>query len=172
LKVVIILYVNFLLATRLPRTSIPAATWIFNIGILFANELGKGYRYATFAQLLSPGSALESGAANWGTWLDSYGGLVPRWEILFNITVLRLISFNLDYYWSLDYRSASPVEVSTYTYIGRHSAALIASRRSKSRLLLYRSVIVSTRLDHHLPTASQITCRMLSIRHYTLLVLS
>ncbi|KAI9854879.1 MAG: glycerol transporter, partial [Pleopsidium flavum] len=53
----------------------------------------------------------EKGAAgNWGTWLDAYGGLIPRWEILFNITVLRLVSFNLDYYWSLDRRGGSPIE--------------------------------------------------------------
>jgi protein-cysteine N-palmitoyltransferase HHAT len=24
-----------------------------------------------------------------------------RWQILFNITTLRLISFNMDYYWSV-----------------------------------------------------------------------
>jgi hypothetical protein len=48
---------------------------------------------------------------NWGSWLDSHGGIMPRWEILFNITVLRLISFNLDYYWSLDRRAESPLEV-------------------------------------------------------------
>ena len=47
----------------------------------------------------------------WGRWLDSFGGLLSRWEILFNLTVLRMISFNMDYYWSLDRRSYSPVEV-------------------------------------------------------------
>lgn len=48
----------------------------------------------------------------WGAWLDSYGGLVARWEVLFNITILRLISFNLDYYWSIDKRGANGLEVS------------------------------------------------------------
>jgi len=28
------------------------------------------------------------------------GGLLPRWEVSFNITVLRMISYNLDYYWA------------------------------------------------------------------------
>lgn len=38
---------------------------------------------------------------------------MPRWEVLFKITILRLISFNMDHYWSLDRsRSGSPVEVS------------------------------------------------------------
>jgi len=31
--------------------------------------------------------------------------------VLFNICVLRLISFNFDYYWSFDRRATSPIEV-------------------------------------------------------------
>lgn len=115
LKVVLLLYLNFSLATRLPRRYVPAATWIFNIGTLFANELCKGYKFASIAQFLSPVGVGElkgdSVLHTWGTWLDSYGGIMSRWEILFNITVLRLISFNLDYYWSLDRRAGSPLEV-------------------------------------------------------------
>lgn len=70
----------------------------------------------------------DSGAekqSNWGTWLDSHGGLIPRWEILFNITVLRLISFNLDYYWSLDYNSASAIEVTPFSSPVRTPISLI-----------------------------------------------
>ncbi|KAI0107877.1 MBOAT, membrane-bound O-acyltransferase family-domain-containing protein [Nemania sp. FL0031] len=116
LKILGILYLNYQVATTLPRKSVPVATWIFNIGILFANELCKGYKFKDIASVLwaflSGGLIDESNSSlvNWGRWLDSYGGLMGRWEILFNITVLRLISFNLDYYWSLDRRSASPVE--------------------------------------------------------------
>lgn len=112
-KVLVILYINFLLATKLDRRYIPAATWIFNIGILFANELGQGYRYSMIANILLPekaGDAKDSGG--WGSFLDGYGGLIPRWEVLFNITVLRLISFNFDYYWARNRSgSNSPVEV-------------------------------------------------------------
>ncbi|EEP76154.1 GUP1 protein [Uncinocarpus reesii 1704] len=112
LKVLGILFINFNIAKRFPRSYIPAATWIFNIGILFANELLHGYKYTSIAT--SIGSALGLGddgnLLTWGKWLDSWGGLVSRWEVLFNITVLRLISFNLDYYWSLDNRAGSPVE--------------------------------------------------------------
>ncbi len=117
LKVLVILYINFTLATRLPKAQVPLVTWAFNIGILFANEFYGGYPFATVAEYLLPWSAsteatLGKGVAgNWGTWLDAYGGLIPRWEILFNITVLRLVSFNLDYYWSLDRRGGSPIEV-------------------------------------------------------------
>ncbi|KAI0521569.1 putative glycerol:H+ symporter [Xylaria bambusicola] len=115
-KVLAILYLNYQVATTVPRKSIPAATWAFNIGTLFANELGNGYKFRDIASLLwgflSGGLIDDSNSSlvHWGAWIDSYGGLMGRWEILFNITVLRLISFNLDYYWSLDRRSASPVE--------------------------------------------------------------
>ncbi|KAF3013466.1 glycerol transporter [Neopestalotiopsis sp. 37M] len=114
-KVLAILYVNYQIATRTPRKSIPAATWIFNIGILFANETFSGYKLANMAMFVSRSVtgdlvAHKSALVTWAEWLDSYGGIMSRWQILFNITVLRLISFNMDYYWSLDRRSYSPVE--------------------------------------------------------------
>lgn len=31
---------------------------------------------------------------------DSIPGFYPRWHISFNITMLRLLSFNMDYYWA------------------------------------------------------------------------
>jgi len=118
LKVILILYLNFSIATRLPRQYVPIATWIFNIGTLFVNELCDGYKFAKIAQLISLAGqeSLEKGSElqNWGTWLDSYGGIMSRWEILFNITVLRLISYNMDYYWSLNRRAGSPLEVYLY----------------------------------------------------------
>ncbi|KAJ9647189.1 glycerol transporter [Coniosporium tulheliwenetii] len=112
-KVLLILYVNYKIATALPKEYVPGATWVFNIGILFANELCRGYPFAGLASFLLPSptaSPEKASYSNWGMWLDSYGGLIPRWEVLFNITVLRLISFNLDYYWSLNQRGGSPVE--------------------------------------------------------------
>jgi len=115
IKVFLILYANYKLATQLPRTYVPLATWIFNIGILFANELCHGYPIAGIASILLPPQTTAAGkpsSGNWGSLVDNYGGILPRWEILFNITVLRLISFNLDYYWSLEQnRGSSPIEV-------------------------------------------------------------
>ncbi|KAK8072494.1 glycerol: H+ symporter [Apiospora saccharicola] len=114
-KVFTILYINYQLATTLPRRHIPLAAWVFNIGILFANEMTKGFKFGVVATYLF-GRAQESMISEpssfivWGHGLDSYGGIMSRWEILFNITVLRLISFDMDYYWSLDRRSYSPVE--------------------------------------------------------------
>ena len=117
LKVLLILYINYTLVTGLRKEYVPMVTWIFNIGILFANELGKGYPYSDIANTVLPRQASAESAiehdpkANWGAVLDSYGGLIPRWEILFNVTVLRLISFNFDYVWSLNRGTSSPVEV-------------------------------------------------------------
>ena len=113
LKVLVILYTNYVLATNLRREYVPAVTWIFNIGTLFANELGQGYPYATIANTILPrASSGDGNKDNWGSYLDSYGGLIPRWEILFNVTILRLISFNFDCIWAGSRSgSSSPIEV-------------------------------------------------------------
>ncbi|KAF1843622.1 glycerol:H+ symporter-like protein [Cucurbitaria berberidis CBS 394.84] len=111
-KILGILYANYCIVTKLPKEHIPAATWIFNVGTLFANEFSTGYSYnAIFSAFLSsPSSEKEQPTRNFGHTLDSYGGLMPRWEVLFKFTILRLISFNLDYYWSLNSRANSPLE--------------------------------------------------------------
>lgn len=116
LKILLILYINYNIATMVPRKYMPVVTWAFNICTLFANELCGGYRFKDMAMLVSgsSGGALgssDSALVEAGAWMDSWGGLMSRWEILFNITILRLISFNLDYYWSVDRRSSSPIEV-------------------------------------------------------------
>ena len=120
LKVLAILCINYSIAKRVKIEYMPVVTWVFNIGILFANELGEGYPLGRIADAILPGAAsLDDNVgviskANWGTVLDRYGGLIPRWEILFNVTVLRLISFNLDYFWSLHRTGGSSIEVCDY----------------------------------------------------------
>ncbi|KAK4152238.1 putative glycerol transporter protein [Chaetomidium leptoderma] len=109
-KILTILAINYKLATGLPKKYIPPVTWVFNICILFANEICKGFKFRDMA-LLATGTPVDTNMlVALGEWLDSYGGIMRRWEILFNITVLRLVSFNLDYYWSLDRRGSSPIE--------------------------------------------------------------
>lgn len=112
-KILAILYANYSIATKLPRAYVPAVTWVFNIGTLFANEFSKGYSYATIIGSFLPAtvSEKEQPGYNFGHTLDSYGGLIPRWEVLFNFTILRLISFNLDHYWAQNSRASSPLEV-------------------------------------------------------------
>ncbi|KAK3207262.1 hypothetical protein GRF29_103g341037 [Pseudopithomyces chartarum] len=112
-KIVGILYLNYCLTTKLPRSYVPAATWIFGVGILFANEFGKGYPYASILGIFLPSSPVsekESLTTNFGHTLDSFGGLIPRWEVLFNFTVLRIISFNMDRYWSQNAKAADSLE--------------------------------------------------------------
>ena len=112
-KILLILYINFLIATKLRKSYVPVVTWTFNVAILFANELAEGYPYARIANALVPSTAEDalSGTA-WGAFLDSYGGLQPRWDIHFNFTVLRLISFNFDHLWAARLSgSSSPTEV-------------------------------------------------------------
>jgi hypothetical protein len=125
IKILLILYTNYKIATVLPKQYAGTVTWVFNIGILFANELGSGYRFADVARILQPSTAEKQLSENWGTWLDSYGGLLPRWEILFNITVLRLIAFNFDYLWMLDRRASSPVEVSLQLQNSKHASGIV-----------------------------------------------
>ena len=110
-KILLILYVNYSLALKLPKRYVPIATWVFNVAILFANELSRGYSFASVVSFL-PSPASDQSKHVWAKQLDSYGGIVPRWEVLFKVTILRQISFNLDYYWSLNRRGGSPVEVS------------------------------------------------------------
>ncbi|KAJ5168736.1 Glycerol uptake protein 1 [Penicillium canariense] len=114
LKVLLILFINYKIGKNLPRSYVPAVTWTFNICILFANEVCGGYQFEAIATILAPGSALSgerhTWLVEWAKSLDDLGGIMPRWEVLFKVTVLRLISFNMDYYWSGDYPAASPIE--------------------------------------------------------------
>jgi D-alanyl-lipoteichoic acid acyltransferase DltB (MBOAT superfamily) len=112
-KILAILYLNYQVAIKLPRAYVPAATWVFNLSVLFANELLGGYHYSAIFGFFLPSTVSEKGlpTKNFGHTLDSYGGLIPRWDVLFNFTVLRLISFNLDYYWSLNSRASNAIEV-------------------------------------------------------------
>ena len=117
LKILLILYINYQLGAALPRKYVAPATWIFNIGILFANDLCNGYQYKDIASLISPAApTMEMGATQpflirWGAWLDSYGGILSRWDIMFNITILRLISFNMDRHWAKSSNHTSVLEV-------------------------------------------------------------
>lgn len=99
-KILFILGINYVMVKSLGRSKYtPWFTWIFNIALLFLNEWCHGY---LLGNLLGPGYR----------WLDlSYGGIMPRWEVHFNITTLRLISFNIDYYWSITGVSGVSLEV-------------------------------------------------------------
>lgn len=157
LKVLFILYINFSISTQLPRRLIPAATWIFNISILFTNELCGGYKFADMASYVAPGGDGIGLLQAWGTWLDSYGGVMSRWEVLFNITVLRLISYNMDYYFSLDRRGGSPIEVSISVASAYLASLLMLTRRNNSTPLISQKGIGLQTLRRQRTTTFAIT---------------
>lgn len=72
--------------------------WIYGIGSLFLNDR---YRLFPFASLHPILSIVD----------DGFLGIVPRWDVFYNFTLLRLISYNLDYLASLE---ASKQDVTKY----------------------------------------------------------
>ncbi|EHS64611.1 uncharacterized protein PGTG_22399 [Puccinia graminis f. sp. tritici CRL 75-36-700-3] len=70
------------------RAAATGLVWFVNLAVLFANDYWNGYAFKNLA------SSLE--------FLDrpQYKGLIPRWQIGFNISLLRLISYALDYQWA------------------------------------------------------------------------
>ncbi|KAJ3364897.1 glycerol transporter [Kappamyces sp. JEL0680] len=86
LKILAIVAAHYYLVKRSPASLAPALSWIFCIGTLFANDYFRGY----------PFSGLSSHLA----FLDRWGGVGLRWNITFNFTVLRMISFSMDWHWA------------------------------------------------------------------------
>lgn len=126
-KVLVILTLNYVIAKSCRGSKLgPVLTWIFNAIVLFANERNEGYRFAAIHPSLDV--------------LDSIKGIYPRWHVSFNITMLRLVSFNMDYYWACN--KAGPVDpdtalsekqrprvahsLNTYTYMNYIAYALYA----------------------------------------------
>ncbi|KAK9456939.1 MBOAT, membrane-bound O-acyltransferase family-domain-containing protein [Dipodascopsis uninucleata] len=91
LKILAIYTINFLISKSLPKREGMILTWIFGIGILFLNEWYEGYKF----KWLSNNLAI----------LDQYCGLLTRWEVNFNFSMLRMISYNSDFYDSLETKS-------------------------------------------------------------------
>ncbi|EKM48095.1 uncharacterized protein PHACADRAFT_266551, partial [Phanerochaete carnosa HHB-10118-sp] len=87
LKLLCILATNYGVAKCFGGSKLnPLLTWSLNGAVLFTSGLCSGYRFGSLH------ATLES--------LDAWQGIYPRWYIVFNITMLRLVSFNMDYYWA------------------------------------------------------------------------
>ncbi|KAJ3996688.1 MBOAT, membrane-bound O-acyltransferase family-domain-containing protein, partial [Lentinula boryana] len=98
LKLVAVISINYVVAKTCKSSRLgPALTWAFNIGILFLNDRYNGYQ---FGEIFPSLEFLVR---------DTYEGFYPRWHINFNITMLRLVSFSMDYYWACK----NPVSVET-----------------------------------------------------------
>jgi D-alanyl-lipoteichoic acid acyltransferase DltB (MBOAT superfamily) len=102
-KILVLLAINYVIGQLTAQLNVHSSalitTWVFCIGVLFANDLYSGL---SFRYIFPPLSFLDQ---------DRYKGLVPRWYITFNITILRLISYNTDLFWSRHqhYTPQSPV---------------------------------------------------------------
>ena len=69
---------------RKHRHAATAFTWCYGIGALFLNDRYRTVPFASVASVLAP--------------LDSaFKGIIPRWDVFFNFSLLRIISYNLDY---------------------------------------------------------------------------
>lgn len=59
-------------------------SWTYGIGTLFINDNFRDYPLSNFLGCLS---FLDTG----------YKGIIPRWDVFFNFTLLRMLSYNMDY---------------------------------------------------------------------------
>jgi hypothetical protein len=69
----------------------PLFVWIYGGGLLFLNHAYEGYLFGSIFSNLA--------------WMDTYRGLFRlkiglgiRWQIHFNFSMLRMVSFTMDYY--------------------------------------------------------------------------
>ena len=86
LKILIIYSISFLISKQFKGSILnPILTWLLSVVILFINQKTQGFSLEKIYPALS--------------FLDSYKGIFPRWWLTFNISVLRMLSFNMDYYW-------------------------------------------------------------------------
>ncbi|KAF7301983.1 hypothetical protein MIND_00764400 [Mycena indigotica] len=96
LKILPILGGNYLITKAFGGSkSGPILSWMYNLVVLFMNDWFRGYKFGKIVGALA--------------FLDSYEGIYPRWHVSFNITMLRLLSFSMDYYWACR-TAASPWE--------------------------------------------------------------
>ncbi|CBQ73402.1 probable GUP1-Multimembrane-spanning protein essential for proton symport of glycerol [Sporisorium reilianum SRZ2] len=87
LKLLLILVTNYGLTKALGGMKVaPVVAFAFNIGALFVVHWNDGFEYSRISPALG--------------FLEVFKGLLPRWQINFNITMLRLVSFAMDYHWA------------------------------------------------------------------------
>ena len=88
-KIAVHVVINYFLR-YLPRKYAIGATWVYGVSTLFINDRLRDNPI---------GLALVD---------DGFMGIVRRWDVFFNFTVLRMISFNMDYLENKDNAEKSP----------------------------------------------------------------
>ncbi|SCU93741.1 LANO_0E04676g1_1 [Lachancea nothofagi CBS 11611] len=85
-RVTVHLLINYIIAKsfrKKPRLAI-FLTWVYGIGSLFINNSYRQYPFGNVVSVLEP---LDS----------SFKGLIERWDVFYNFTLLRMLSFNMDF---------------------------------------------------------------------------
>ncbi|OWB57423.1 hypothetical protein B5S28_g3366 [[Candida] boidinii] len=67
--------------------------WTYGLSTLFINDKYRSVKYGDIIGVLS--------------FMDGFKGIIPRWDVFFNFTLLRLLSFNLDYLKKKDSQDSS-----------------------------------------------------------------
>jgi D-alanyl-lipoteichoic acid acyltransferase DltB (MBOAT superfamily) len=93
-------------------------TWFFNCAVLLSNEYYSGYSYSNLL------------GSNY-SWLDNnYRGLTS-WQSSYNLVILKIISFNYDYYWAASNRVYSDKQGNVIHY-SQHAASCNECKAEKS----------------------------------------
>lgn len=82
--------VNFtIVATLYKSKAFPFILWGFNIFLLFSNELNHGYDLVKFFHCESL-QFIQ----------DTRNNATLQWNVIYNMSMLRIISFGMDKYWA------------------------------------------------------------------------
>ncbi|KAL4066713.1 MBOAT, membrane-bound O-acyltransferase family-domain-containing protein [Scleroderma yunnanense] len=161
LKIFIILTVNYYIGKGFQGSRIgPLLTWVFNAVVLFANKRHDGYLFSSIHPYLTP--------------LDAFEGLYPRWHISFNITMLRLVSFNMDYYWACNShgpmdpgprpsdkeRAITPHPLELYTYANYVAYTLFPPLYIAGPILTFNNFLWQLRRPQEIPRRSILSYMM------------
>lgn len=89
-KLLALLGINYALAHAVGGKAYlaPGALWTFNISALALVHWNDGV----------PWTLIAGGRAEWAD--ELFNGLLPRWQINFNISMLRMVSYGLDLHWA------------------------------------------------------------------------
>lgn len=87
LKILAIVLPNYWVGRKYGESLVnPSLTWTITLLALYLMER-HSFSWASIWDRLE--------------FMDDFGGLYERWHVTFNISLLRLISYNMDYYYSL-----------------------------------------------------------------------
>ena len=100
-------------------------TWAFSCVVLLLNERYDGYRWSSLLGVGGlGGESWDSPRGLAATWLDGHRGLFP-WFRLFNLVVLRMLSFNLDRLWAHENRPVLERDGTTVLTFQKHAAKCV-----------------------------------------------